>query len=86
MENTGRIEKLTKILEHQKLILAENLLKVKGEGTIWERKLDDGKRAVSEITGRMIQIEETLKILKTDNKPGGAKNGDNIHKSESPTK
>lgn len=67
MENEDRMKKMAKVLEHQKLILTEDLLKIKGEGTIWEKKLDDGKKAVNEITGRMIQIEETLKILKTPN-------------------
>lgn len=73
MENAGKVEKLTKILMQQKLILAGDLLKTKGEGAILEKRVEDGKRAVSEIAGRMIQIEETLKILRMDDNPGGVK-------------
>ena len=72
MEDKGKIERLTKMLEQQKLILVDDLLKIKGNGTILEKKLSSERRMADEMTGRILQIEGTLKFLKNKNNDGGA--------------
>lgn len=73
MEDKEKIEKLTKLLEQQKLMLVEDLLKVRGNITIIERKLNDQRKMANEIEGRILQIEETLKFLKINNMKGPEK-------------
>jgi len=60
----GKVEKLTKMMERQRLILVEDLLKVKGNGTILEKKLANERRLADEMGGRLVQINEILKFLK----------------------
>jgi len=64
MNDTGKIEKLTKMLEQQKLILTEDFLKIKGNGTILEKKLDNERKMADEMSGRIMEINEILKFLK----------------------
>ena len=61
------MEDLKKKLEQAKLITADDLLRVKGEISMIEKKLENRRGMESEIVGRLLQIEETLKFLKNPN-------------------
>ena len=58
------MEDLKKKLEQQKLTTVDDLLRLAGEIAMMERKLENRRRLESEISGKLLQIEETLKFLK----------------------
>jgi len=66
-------ENLIKKMEQQKMMFVDDLLKIKGNITIIEKKLERERRITNELEGRILQIEDTLGFLKTNNAKGPEK-------------
>ena len=70
MEDNGKVEKTIKMLEQQKLSIINDLLKLRGSITMLEKRIERERSVASETEGRIVQIEETLKFLKTKEPKG----------------
>ena len=67
------MENLKKKLEQAKLMTLDDLLRLRGEISTMEKKLESRRGMASEMAGRLMQIEEILKFLKDPNNAGGDK-------------
>ena len=76
MQAEEKLKKLVETLKQQKIILADDMLRVKGHAAIWEKKLEDSKRLTDEIAGRILQIEETLQLLGEGRQKNNIQTGD----------
>ena len=70
MEDNGKVEKTIKMLEQQKLSIINDLLKLRGSITMLEKRIERERGVASETEGRIVQIEEDLKFLKTKEPKG----------------
>ena len=70
MEDNGKVEKMIKMLEQQKLSIVNDLLKIRGSISMLEKRIERERGVASETEGRIVQIEEDLKFLKTKEPKG----------------
>ena len=70
VSDSGKVERLAKLLEQQKLVIIDDLLKIRGSITMLEKRIERERGMASETEGRIVQIEETLKFLKTKDPEG----------------